>query len=1109
MKISSKREYNYKLADYSSQFDGVSAAENLLKITGYWSSARREAPEIEYVVLELDEIEFIDTIEIEPSPNGAMTFPLSFRIEAGIDAETWEIIHTEKNLELDTSSFRLDLPLVRMKFLKIIITEMRPVNSAYYSEIGKISAGIAGIREIKASSSHAKNGPELLFDDTISTFWESEKKSSPEMESLNIDLGKITPIHRIITASSQSGFPENFKIEISIDNSIWTELMEARNFIAEKNIRYNWNFDVFNARYLKISARAVKSNDGNFCIRMAILEIYSSLSSRTHTHNCGNMVPHSSIFQAGIVKLAKDGDISAATAVQSSDSRLKDSTTIFRGIVQLADDGQDKPGAAVQASDSRLKPATELKPGIVRLGYDREIKSGVSVQCNDSRLQHATVDSFGIVKLCPDMVESENGVVVGNDSRLKKASVTSYGICRLSKNGDTGTDSVVLANDRRLRDATEDYKGIVELAGDGEDSPEVAVQGNDRRLKNATTLSRGVVELAEDGEESPEVAVQGNDRRLRDSTTESKGIVELAENREVKPGAAVQSNDDRLKDATTATCGTVMLANDGEELIGKAVQGNDRRLRNATETSMGIMRFGLDGEENPLTAVQGNDRRIKKASTLSMGIVELAEDGEEARGVVVQGNDRRLKEATAESVGIVRLAKDGEDRPGVVIQGNDRRLREATTSIKGILRFAEDSDTSSLCAVQGSDSRLKEATTTSKGIVEFAENGEERSGVAVQGDDKRLREATTLSKGIVELAGDGESISGVAVQGNDRRLMAASEDNPGIVRFAKDGDGRSGLAVQAGDKRLRDAREPLPHNHEYAHVDHDFNSHTGTISIKADKREIFNGITPPSDNSAVILGFNSAGGDGSIGIAGIAGILSREPVQSYGLVGHSSHVGVRGQSTGGENLYGCGVLGISRFGAGGVFSSEHNYSLVVDGYGDTEKFDKNINLIGNGDALFVKGKSEFIGQMILKKPADGTDYPANIVEYFEIDDVEYVSPGDLLVVSSQGKSMLSKARNPYSRGVIGVVSGNPAFIINNSGKEVKVYPVCLAGKALCRIDARKKPVNPGDLIMTSDTPGCGFAGKIDSFDKIGTVAGKALGMLDGSIDLVPIFIALQ
>ncbi|HON77365.1 MAG TPA: hypothetical protein PK544_02655, partial [Spirochaetota bacterium] len=652
------------------------------------------------------------------------------------------------------------------------------------------------------------------------------------------------------------------------------------------------------------------------------------------------------------------------------------------------------------------------------------------------------------------------------------------------------------------------YKGIVELAENGEDKTGVVVQGDDKRLKDATTSSKGIVELAEDGEDAADVAVQGNDRRLKDATVTSKGIVELAEDGETRPGVVVQGDDRRLKDATESSKGIVELAGDGESLPGVAVQGNDRRLKDATELTKGIMRFAGDGEVAAGAAVQSNDKRLRSSTTSYPGIVELAEDGEDAPDVAVQGNDRRLKDATVTSRGIVELAEDGEDASGVAVQGNDRRLKEATDSRKGIMRFARDAETASMAAVQGNDRRLKDATVTSRGIVELGEDGEDSPNVVVQGNDRRLKDATTTSKGIVELAENGEDASGVVVQGNDKRLKYADENNPGIMRFAVNGEIRSGKAVQADDARLSDMREPLPHTHDYASSVHEFNSHAGTLSITDDRDEMFSGIVPPPERSAVIYAKNESLNPGSVGIAGTTSFASEKHTHLYGVLGYSQFNGVRGQAPGnneGDNR-GAGVMGLSRFGAGGVFVSEHDYSLVVDGFGQISGYDDSIHMVGNGDALLVNGKSRFSGRMYLENTDTKSGYPGNLVELFAVDDEEYISVGDLLVASDNGNAVLSRSRTSYNKSVIGIVSGNPMIVLNNTGKEEKLYPVVLGGKALCKIDARSKPVSPGDLIVTSDTPGCGMAGSIDSFAKVGTVVAKALDSLKDEIGTIPVFI---
>ncbi|OHD71248.1 MAG: hypothetical protein A2W19_10730 [Spirochaetes bacterium RBG_16_49_21] len=1076
--ISHKRDYECTIHEASGEEHESCSALNILRDAGYWQSRKSDENKPEYIILDYKDEIVIDHIELSASPSGAATFPRDFRFEASLDGTYWRIIHAEKNLELEGTVYRIDIPLSRIRFLKFFIISSRNNEGSFYSEIGRMCAGISGIQEIRSSSSMAGSGPENLLVEEPGSYWESATKTHPAKETLSIDLGGVYHINRIILGSGPSGFPENFHIETSSDNHIWTLLFEEKNFKAQENKKYFWNTDITPARFIRFEAKGVKCRNGQYGVQVWALEISAASFNPFHIHNIGELTPYASIFQPGITRLAKNGEDAPGTAVQANDRRLQDATTIFKGIVQLAENGDVRDGMAVQASDSRLKQASELKPGIVRLAHDRETKAGAAVQGNDSRLLEAGVDNFGIVKLCPDGMYKHNAAVTGNDPRLQKATEQSYGICKLAPDGGDTQSTAVQAHDKRLREATTNFKGIVELAEDGEASPGVVVQGNDKRLKEATTITKGIVELAEDGEDSPGVAVQGNDRRLGDAAENAKGIVRLAKNGEEKPGAAVQGNDRRLKPATTVTKGIVELAENGENKPGVAVQGSDRRLRDATENHKGIVRLSQNGEEKPGAAVQGNDHRLKPATTISQGIVELAEDGEDSPGVAVQGNDRRLRDATENSKGIVELAVDGEEKAGTAVQGSDRRLRDATT--------------------------------VSKGIVELAEDGEDLPGVAVQGNDRRLRAATTISPGIVELAEDGEDSPGAAVQGNDRRLKPATEDGQGIVMLAKNKESRPGSAVESTDARLADARPPLPHDHEYAPLVHAYGSHEGTISIRASKHETVAEIAPPSDDSAVIHAKNESADSGSIGISGVAGVSTANNIQSYGVFGHGGRIGVRGQSPGYTDgkARGCGILGISRFGAGGVFASEHDYSLYADGYGSLHRYDDSVNLSGNGDALYVNGKSVFNGAIHITKSleSDTRSIPANIVELFEVDDAEYISPGDILVAGESGKSILSRSRTEYNRSAIGVVSGNPAVVINNSGTEKKICPVALAGAVLCRIDARNAPIRPGDLVVTASTPGCGMAGKIDSLEKIGTVVGKSLDFLDDGIGLVPIFI---
>ncbi len=1106
IKISEKILYQGKIKSSSGEENDAFSADKVLSSSGYWSTKKRTAPEREFVIIDFEKEVVADHIRLSGSSNGTSTFPRGYRIEVGLNGEEWKVMHTEKDASLGSGEYTIPIPLSRLRFLRFTIDEPAVIQGKYFSEIGKIEVGLSGIASIEATNSTKDSDVSKLIDGDAETFWESALNKNSGREELLIDLGAIYYINKLVLASQEKGFPETFSMEASSDTELWTTVFQEKGFFSDSENKYFWEFSVIPARYIRLECLGTKVTDNQFGVRIAQLEIFSASAEYMHIHNEGDIVPHASVFQAGLTKLAKDGEITPGAVVQSTDGRLRDASTVFKGIVQLANDGDFSSGLVVQASDSRLQPATEMKPGIVRLAYNRESNSGAAVQSDDSRLQHADDKNFGIVRLCPDGEYQETSVVTGNDKRIQKATTADHGIVKLAENGVEESGAVVQSNDKRLGDATPFSKGIIRLAKDGEVSEDAVVVSSDGRLRDASVRHKGVVELAENGEDRPGVVVQANDDRLKNATTENRGVVELAENGEEKPGVAVQGNDDRLKDATTDSKGIVELAENGEDRAGVAVQGNDRRLKDATETSPGIMQFAPDGGDGEFTAVQGNDKRLKDATTGSKGIVELAENGEDRAGVAVQGNDHRLKYATTESKGIVEFAENGEDRPGVAVQGNDDRLRDATTENKGIVELAQNGEAKPGVAVQGDDRRLREATETSTGIVKLATDGGQEENTVVQGNDRRLKEASTMSKGIVELAEDGEDIPGVVVQGNDNRLKDADFDRAGIVRIARNGESREGAVVLSNDERLYDRREPLPHEHDYAPLKHDFNSHEGTLAISEPKSEPFKGITPPSDGSSVIYGKNTSSESNAIGVTGVSGTQGDRGQLAYGVLGHGTHVGVRGQAPG-EMSSGAGVVGVSRFGAGGIFTSEHGFSLVADGFGATlRKADSNIQLAGDKKALLVEGESLFNGQIKIAGDDKKDSLPGGIVEMFEVDEDEYISPGDILIVHEQGKCLLSKSKKSYSRSVIGVVSGNPKVILDNSGKEEKLYPIALSGTALCKVDARNNPINPGDLIVSSETAGCGMCGKIDSFDKIGTVIGKALDRLDDGVELIPIFI---
>lgn len=1104
--------YDPEISRFSSQRDDATSAKYISSDSSYWATGPIKNGENQFVVLDYKDEVTSNFIEITPSQNNT-AFPNAFRIETSLNGKEWTVLHSESNFILDENRFQLHFPLIKLRYIRFVIS--RIAEGQDHAEIAKLISGISGYEQIEASiDTDATNRLENLFDGSDQTYWKIKEQKINERCTLLINLNAIFSINSVILKAAElekNLFPKRFLIEASCDAKIWTEVAEQKNFSAEQGETYKWSFDSLSARYIRFEFDTVAAGVETFSLAIASLGISGIPVINKHCHTYGEAPSYASVFQAGLVRFAKDGEDARDAAVRSSDRRLRDATTFFKGIVQFAEDGADTPNCAVTASDSRIKPATELSPGIVQLAYDYETKKGTAVQASDPRLKDATEKSPGIVKLCPDGAYSELGVVRGSDMRLREASEDSAGIVRLAKNGETNSNSVLQSNDSRIADASEFSRGIVSFSKDGEATQGKAVQANDRRLRDATTTTKGIVELAEDGEVKEMAAVQSNDRRLKDATTEAKGIVELAENGEIKEGAVVQSNDNRLRDASIETKGIVRLAEDGEVTAEKAVQSNDKRLRNASSTFRGIVRLAEDGETNADTAVQGNDKRLRDATTTYKGIVELAENGEVAPDKVVQSDDKRLRDASTATKGILQFAENNETAAMKAVQGNDERLRDASVSHKGIVQLAENGEAEPFKAIQSNDKRLRDASTESKGIVQLANSGENSPLKAVQSDDPRLQDASTTSKGIVRLAKEGECETGTAVQSTDHRLKDASEEKAGIVRYAKAGETRDFFAVQSSDPRLSDARKALPHEHEYAKKDHEFNSHKGTISVSDEKASEFSGILPVPDETAIIYAKNSSAQNGAVGLGGIIQGNKKEDTQlSYGVLGHSDHIGVRGQSQGRESgIKGAGVLGVSRNAPGGVFISEHDYSLVVDGTGSNETVDPSLKLVGDGKALKVTGSSFFDGKISLASPNSENENTINICELFVLEDDNFISNGDVVVISESGGELLKKTHKAYDKAVAGVVAGNPAIEINNSNKEVKHYPIALTGKVMCKVDARTHPIKPGDLIVTSATPGCGMKGEIDSFDKIGTVLGKALEGLSEGTGVIPVFLCHQ
>jgi len=154
------------------------------------------------------------------------------------------------------------------------------------------------------------------------------------------------------------------------------------------------------------------------------------------------------------------------------------------------------------------------------------------------------------------------------------------------------------------------------------------------------------------------------------------------------------------------------------------------------------------------------------------------------------------------------------------------------------------------------------------------------------------------------------------------------------------------------------------------------------------------------------------------------------------------------------------------------------------------------------EKLSVSGNVSVTGDVVLAG--------ADCAEHFDVSGGECPEPGTVVVIEQGGT--VRESRDAYDKKVAGVVSGaggyRHAIILDKRSSEEYRIPVALAGKVYCKVDADYSPIEVGDLLTTSHTPGHAMKAA-DPAKAFGSVIGKALGRLERGQRLVPILIALQ
>jgi len=119
-------------------------------------------------------------------------------------------------------------------------------------------------------------------------------------------------------------------------------------------------------------------------------------------------------------------------------------------------------------------------------------------------------------------------------------------------------------------------------------------------------------------------------------------------------------------------------------------------------------------------------------------------------------------------------------------------------------------------------------------------------------------------------------------------------------------------------------------------------------------------------------------------------------------------------------------------------------------------------------------------------------------------------PGDVLVIDPDTPGKFLKAGQPYSTLVAGVYSTKPGTVgrRQTTPKSPDEVPMAVVGIVPVKVTAENGPIKPGDLLVTSSTPGRAMKGT-DHGQLLGAVVGKALGSLDSGDGVVEVLVSLR
>ena len=121
-------------------------------------------------------------------------------------------------------------------------------------------------------------------------------------------------------------------------------------------------------------------------------------------------------------------------------------------------------------------------------------------------------------------------------------------------------------------------------------------------------------------------------------------------------------------------------------------------------------------------------------------------------------------------------------------------------------------------------------------------------------------------------------------------------------------------------------------------------------------------------------------------------------------------------------------------------------------------------------------------------------------------------PGDVLVLTADGKGDVAKSAEPYSTLVAGIYSTRPGTVGRRQTTDPKTatreIPMAMVGIVPTKVSAENGPIGRGDLLVTASLQGYAMKGT-DRSRMLGAVVGKAMGSLNSGTGVIEVLVTLQ